>query len=150
MASKKTKKAVRRKSRVAKKFNAPSLTEQYHRDEIDTSVLVRRWMNTGIPPTHQRRDGWYGIVPAIDFHTAKNTVMRAEQSFNELPARIRAQFNNDPQSFLAFAGDEENQEELLEILGPPPENLDEEYEDPQEETGSQGEPEEDSEEAEAQ
>lgn len=149
MASKKQKKEVKkltskRASRVSKKFSSPGITEQHHRDEVDTSKLVSRWMQTGIPPTHQRKDGWYGVVPALDFHMAKNTVARAEQSFNQLPAVVRAQFNNDPQSFLAFAGDEENTDELIEMLGPIPDDLEEEeegsYDEPENEEKNEEEP----------
>lgn len=128
-------------------FNQPHLTEQHHRKDVDTSSIVERWYRTGVPPTHARQNGWYGVVPQIDYQQAQNLVIRAEQTFAGLPATVRAQFDNDPGEFLKFAADPENENEIRDFLGErgspgEPENEPEPEEDEEDEENDEREEEE--------
>lgn len=89
-----------------------SLTKQSFRDEADINEIVRRFgvlppVRSDIPlPT-------YGDFTGVkDFRSALDAVMRAEDSFMQVPADIRAKFENDPQRFVAFCSDEANRGEL--------------------------------------
>jgi len=59
----------------------------------------------------------YGDFTGIfDFQTAQNAVIHAKQQFMELPAKLRARFDNSPQKLLEFLDDPENRNEA-EFLG---------------------------------
>ena len=57
----------------------------------------------------------YGDVSGADFTDAIETVQRAQDSFNSLPAKVRKQFNNNPALFLDFVNDPQNENQLIEM-----------------------------------
>ena len=44
-----------------------------------------------------------------------NAVREASEGFMELPAKLRAQFDNDPQLFLEFVADDANRDKAVEL-----------------------------------
>lgn len=118
----------------------PSLAQQHFKDECDINVLFARYLETGEMP--QVLDGLsYGNFEGVfDFQTAMNAVRTAEGVFQQLPARIKNRFDNDPQKLLAFMADENNRDEAV-FLGllnkPEPTNADRTSEIPPERTQTQ-------------
>lgn len=75
---------------------------QSFKDEADINVLVRRIGLTGeMPPP--RPGAQYGdFSEVVDFSSAMQAVASAKSAFMELPARVRAQFDNSPAQLLSF------------------------------------------------
>lgn len=56
-----------------------------------------------------------GIISGADFHELQNQLARTRDEFLELPAHVRARFNNDPAQFLDFFYDEKNADEAAKL-----------------------------------
>lgn len=93
----------------------PSLTQQQFAKEVDINEIVRRFGITGQMPdvVVMPHSGDFSDVP--DFHTAMNLIRQAEEGFMQVPAEIRARFNNDPGQFMAFFEDEKNRDEAIKL-----------------------------------
>lgn len=91
------------------------VTEQSHKKECDVNFIVAQFEKTGFIPHQNALQGVYGEFEEITFHEAMNIVTRGQELFQELPARIRSHFGNDPHNFLEFAGNPENAEALQEL-----------------------------------
>lgn len=91
----------------------PSLTQQQFKDDCDINVLFARYLETGeIPQLIGDAGPKFGDFTGIyDYQTAMNEVRTAQGLFDQLPARIKNRFDNDPQKLLEFLNDPENLEE---------------------------------------
>lgn len=100
-----------------------SLTQQQFKEDADINVIVRRFGLTGELPTNFRPPVSGDFTGVSDFHSAMNAVRQAEEAFMQMPAELRARFNNDPQRLIDFVEDASNKDEALKlgILAPPPE-----------------------------
>lgn len=94
----------------------PSLAQQHFKDECDINVLFARYLETGEMPQVQQGLSYGDFTGIFDFQTAMNAVRTAEGVFQQLPARIKNRFDNDPQKLLQFLADPENRDEA-EFLG---------------------------------
>lgn len=94
----------------------PGLTDQSQARDCDVNVIVERFMKTGQLPQMIAGNPEYGqFDSATDYHEAMNTVLKAQEQFDALDARVRARFENDPEKFLAFATDNKNKEEMEKL-----------------------------------
>ncbi len=110
---------------IRSKFNLPprlkvmpvgkSLTKQSESASCDINKIMSKYLKTGLISHGVQYAGEYGFADSVDFHSAMNTVRKAEQMFADLPAQARERFGNDPGSFLDFCGDEDNREEMFEL-----------------------------------
>lgn len=106
----------------------PSLARQEFKDECDINFIVETYGLTGQIPVGMKAPEYQDFEGIIDFQTAVHAVMAAEESFMEMPANVRREFDNDPQRFLEFCADEGNLPKLREWglampskgLDPPP------------------------------
>lgn len=90
-------------------------TQQQFRDEVDINTIVERFNATGeMPPTTQFPTETE-FAEAFDFQKSMNVIVQARQSFMELPAKVRARFQNDPQQFMEFIHDGENIDEAIKL-----------------------------------
>lgn len=89
----------------------PTKTQQNFKEECDINTIVRRFGLTGELPDNIRPPQYVDYEGIFDFQGAMNAVLRAEEAFMQVPAEIRARFNNDPQKYLEFCGDPRNLEE---------------------------------------
>lgn len=94
--------------------NSPSRTQQHMKNETDINFLVNRFIKTGYPPVPPMPSG-AEFNEVFDFQTAMNVVVRARESFNALPSRVRARFSNDPAQLMAFVSDESNRSEAIKL-----------------------------------
>ncbi len=90
-------------------------TKQSMRDECDINKIMAKYIKTGAIDHSTRFAGEYGYATSVDFHGAMNIVAQGESMFAELPAALRARFNNDTALFLDFVQDPENESELLSL-----------------------------------
>ena len=95
--------------------NEPTMTQQQFRDECDINTILDRFGVTGMVPTNVRQPLAMDFVEATDYQSALNALIEAEQSFMEMPAKIRAEFDNDPGKFITFFEHEENRERAIQL-----------------------------------
>jgi len=93
-------------------FNKPSRTQQHFRDECDINTILERFNITGQLPVGSVQPQYGDFSGITDYQSALNAVMAAQDSFLQLPAKIRAKFDNDPALFVEFASDEANKDEM--------------------------------------
>lgn len=106
----------RMRPRVCKEFVRPSLTRQAHKQECDINAIVKRFAK--LDPHFLDRmpihgNGQYGdFSEVVDYRSALDNVIAANEAFEALPALVRKRFGNDPAFFLDFCQDEKNLPEL--------------------------------------
>jgi len=93
-------------------FTRPSRTQQSFRDECDINNILRQFNVTGELPTGSVQPQYGDFSGITDYQSALNAVMAAQDSFLQLPAKVRAKFDNDPALFVEFASDEANKDEM--------------------------------------
>jgi len=93
-------------------FSKPSLAKQSFRDECDINNILRQFNVTGELPVGSVQPQYGDFSGITDYHSALNAVMAAQDSFLQLPAKLRARFDNDPALFVEFASDEANRDEM--------------------------------------
>lgn len=94
----------------------PSLAQQQFKDDVDINVLLERFKVTGVMPQSVVLPSYGDFSSVTDFRSAQDAVLRAKNAFMDLPAELRARFNNDPQQLLEFVTKDENRLEA-ERLG---------------------------------
>jgi phage internal scaffolding protein len=93
----------------------PTLAQQQFREECDINTIMERFGRTGelVAPVRMPQ---YGDFDGInDYHSAMNAIVEAQSAFDQLPAKIRARFGNDPAEFVEFAMNEENRDEAIRL-----------------------------------
>lgn len=93
-------------------FSKPSLVKQSFRDECDINNILRKFNVTGQLPVGSVQPQYGDFSGITDYQSALNAVMAAQDSFLQLPAKVRAKFANDPALFVEFASDEANKDEM--------------------------------------
>lgn len=94
----------------------PSLTVQSTKDECDINVIVDRFGITGQMPESLRVPRFEDFGDTVfDYRSAVEAIALAEDSFMSMPARVRAEFSNDPQVFLEFCSNAENLPRMREL-----------------------------------
>ncbi|AXH76779.1 MAG: internal scaffolding protein [Microviridae sp.] len=90
-------------------------TQQQFKDEVDINTIVERFGQTGeMPPTipfPTEQD----FTETFDFQSSMNVIVKARESFMELPAKQRARFQNDPQQFMEFMHNKDNLDEAVKL-----------------------------------
>lgn len=90
-----------------------SLTKQSFLEETDINVIVKRHGLGYELPQGVRVPSYADYEGVFDFHAAMNVVAQANESFDALPAAVRARFNHDPAEFVEFCMDDENRAEAV-------------------------------------
>lgn len=93
----------------------PGKAVQSMRDECDINVIVKRFNLTGQMPPNLRIPQYGDFSQVTDYKSAMDAVAAAKTSFNELPASVRSRFGYDPQAFLEFVSNGDNQEEMIKL-----------------------------------
>ena len=93
----------------------PSLAQQQFKDETDINNILRQFNITGILPEAPLSPRYGDFTGIVDYHTALNAVIAAEDGFMELPADLRARFQNDPENLINFLNDESNKDEAIKL-----------------------------------
>lgn len=92
-----------------------SMAQQQFKDECDINVIVQRFGLTGELPENLRLPVSGDFTGIVDFKTAMDAVSQAQSAFMELPAQLRARFENDPQRLMRFLENDKNREEAVEL-----------------------------------
>jgi len=89
--------------------------------ESDINVIVARYKKTGVLPQSIRAAlaQYMDTTQVPTFEQMQQRVMRAQELFDQLPATVRKQFDNDPGQFLQAAQTPEGRALLAKLgLGP--------------------------------
>ena len=89
------------------------LTEQHHTDLCDINKILAQFMETGIMP-QTKANPQYGDVSEVDFTEMQNQLATAKTLFEELPEQVKDHFNNEMHSFLNFAENPDNLQQMEE------------------------------------
>lgn len=92
-----------------------SLAQQQFKDDVDINVLLERFKITGQMPQGVVMPTYGDFTGVSDYRTAQEAIRRARDSFMQLPAELRAKFDNDPQKLLEFVSDEKNRDKAVEL-----------------------------------
>lgn len=98
----------------------PSKAQQSFAEEADINTIVKRFGLTGQLPSNIRMpiNGDFSDLP--DFRQAMDMIVQARESFDAMPAAVRARFHNDPAEFVDFCSREENRDEAVKLGLVPP------------------------------
>lgn len=99
----------------------PSLTRQEFADECDINTLMERYEKSGVISHVNRAQPVYMDMTVMpDLREALDLMRDATLAFNSLPAKVRREFDNDPQQFVDYAQNPDNIERMREWgLAPP-------------------------------
>lgn len=96
-----------------------SRTQQQFLEESDINVIVAKYGNMEgfVDPSIPRKSKpMFGDFASLgDYQEHMNSVLKVKEIFDDLPANIRVQFDNDPAIFAQFASDEQNVSKLVEL-----------------------------------
>lgn len=95
-------------------FTQPSLTEQSFGYETDINNIVKRAVQTSLPPNTQKPIFGSEFNPD-SYNQALNIISDANSKFEQLPSHVRREFKDDPQKLIEFVSDEKNYEKALEL-----------------------------------
>ena len=79
------------------------------------NYILRDYQRTGMLRHARQNTGKYDDVTGVDFQTAMDTVVTAQNMFDDLPSNIRKRFANSPVAFLDFVSDPQNMEEARKL-----------------------------------
>ena len=107
---------LRRKRVFADLDYETKLTQQQFKDDCDLNLIMKNYHEKGVVPDLVRSNPSYRDFSTVtDFMDAMNTVVKAQEQFDALPAEVRSRFSNDPALFLAFATDPKNLPEMVKL-----------------------------------
>lgn len=96
-------------------FNDPSLTQQQFADEVNIHTIIEKSKVRGLPQG-DRKPLIGDFSNLADFREAQEMIVNAQQSFAQLPAKVRDMFQNQPERLFEFLANEENRP-MAEQLG---------------------------------
>lgn len=94
----------------------PSLAQQQFKDECDVNHIMNQYKKTGEITHLNSKTGVYADFTEIgEYQHMLNTINEADRAFEELPSKLRARFENDPQKLIEYLQDPENVEESIKL-----------------------------------
>lgn len=101
---------------------SPSMALQQFKDESDINNLVARYNRTGAFYNALDCAGRVARMPEFgdfsalgDFREQQDKILQVYDCFQNLPAKIRERFNNNPAFFVEFVGNEKNFDACVEM-----------------------------------
>jgi len=102
--------------RYQKDFFKPSRTVQSEAETVNINSIVARARAGGSVPSLSSREPRYLDVSDVgDYREALHRVRAAQEAFMELPAMVRARFENDPGRMVSFLSDPTNRPEAEKL-----------------------------------
>ena len=87
-------------------------TKQSFLHECNINNIMAKFQRTGQINHYAKYAPQYGEITGADLMDAMQTIIDADNMFEELPSTLRDRFNNDPAQFLEFIENPENREEM--------------------------------------
>jgi len=92
-----------------------SRTQQHFKDECDINNILRQFNITGQLPAQTLNPKYGDFTGISDYKTALDRVISADEEFMNLPANVRARFNNDTAQLIDFLDNEDNRLEAEKL-----------------------------------
>lgn len=93
-----------------------SLVDPSFEKDANINNIMAKYIKTGQLPELRNTLPQFGDFSAVmDYKDSLDFVRTAEDSFQQLPAKIRERFHNDPAALISFMGDEKNLEEAIKL-----------------------------------
>lgn len=92
-----------------------SLTRQSEADAADINKIMARYEKTGVLPVSQREALFIDVSEMGDYRSAVEQVELVNEYFRQLPAKVRAEFDNEPARLLDFMSDPANEGRAREL-----------------------------------
>jgi len=94
----------------------PTLTQQQFKDEVNINNIVKKYKKTGQWTHLHGKTGTFADFSELpSYQDALHTVMKADESFMQLPSTLRTKFNNNPQELITYLSDPKNIEESIQL-----------------------------------
>ena len=93
----------------------PSLAQQHFKDECDINNILRQFNVTGLLPETPLSPKYGDFSGISDYKTALDCVIAADEEFMNLPANLRARFDNDANNLIEFLDNEANRAEAEKL-----------------------------------
>lgn len=90
-------------------------TKQSEAAATNINTIVKQYDRTGILPEGGREALYLDVSAVPDYRSALDQVNLADEMFMQLPADLRARFENDAAVFLDWTSQEENRDEMVEL-----------------------------------
>lgn len=93
-----------------------SLTQQHFAHEADVRNIIKQYDKTGLIANVQKGVARYGDYSEVnEYREALDLVNEANATFAELPAELREMFQNNAGTFLEFATNPENENQMIKL-----------------------------------
>ena len=92
-----------------------SLAQQQFKDECDINNILRQFNITGQLPQATLSPKYGDFTGISDYKTALDRVIAADEEFMNLPANLRARFDNDAANLIEFLNNDENRLEAEKL-----------------------------------
>nr|QJB18859.1 MAG: internal scaffolding protein [Microvirus sp.] len=92
-----------------------SLAQQQFKDETDINNILRQFNVTGLLPEAPLSPRYGDFTGIVDYQSALNAVIAAEDGFMTLPAETRAMFGNDPEQLINFLDNPGNKDQAIKL-----------------------------------
>lgn len=96
-------------------FPEQGRTKQSHKKECDVNQIMMQFRKTGVIAHRNEHEPKYDDHSGISFTEAMQIVTESQQMFEDLPSHIRKRFSNQPEQFLDFVQDPQNNAELIKM-----------------------------------
>ena len=101
--------------KVEKMFEGPSRTKTEFADEANINNIVRRANLSGVLPQGSRQPLFGDFSEIQTYEEAQGQITAAQESFLQLPAELRAKFDNNVADLLDFIDNPANEEEAIAL-----------------------------------
>jgi len=102
--------------RVRTLNSQPSKTDQSYKEDCDANNIIRKFNRTGMVTHVSKVQGKFADVSDVpDLLQGMERINEAKEAFMEVPAKIRAKFDNDVSKFYEYVSNPENHEEMVKM-----------------------------------
>ncbi len=99
-----------------RKYSQHGRTKQSFKDSCDINKLLEKGAKAGGLSHLQRHGARYGDFANIDWENLPLQLAEGNQVFQELPAELKKEFNQNPAEFFNYVTDPQNEGRLHELL----------------------------------
>lgn len=93
-----------------------SMTQQQFAKECNINEIMAKYRKTGMITHINKHQGNFGDFSNVgEYKDALEKVMRAQESFDSIPAELRSKFGNDPAELIEFLSDPKNNEDAYKF-----------------------------------
>lgn len=89
--------------------------QQQFKNDCDINIIMDRFEKNNALDHVSKHQPEYGFTNPQTYHESLNIITQADSMFNDLPAKLRDEFANNPQAFLQFVQDPKNADRAKEL-----------------------------------